>query len=118
MTVVLSLSTERLNRLPFQLDRWKGPMSLIIQCNEDEIRTVTSIISTVRRSNIRFTLYILKDVPKGQKKCSFVTLNTTVINYDSCFAYNVLRDLAIESIQTTHYLILDGDAILSSIMNE
>ena len=38
-----------------------------------------------------------------------------IVLADSCFPINVLRDLGIETIQTTHYFILDGDAVISSM---
>ena len=114
VTLVMSLSTDRVDRLPFHLNRWHEPMSIVIQLNEDELSTIASIISTINRPNIRFTLYILKNIPLRKKKCSFVTMNKKEIHYDSCFAYNELRDLAIETIHTTHYFLIDGDAIITS----
>ena len=115
VTLTMSLSTDRMDRLPFHLYRWHEPMSIVIQLYEDELSTIASIISGIQRPNIRFTLYILKNVPRGRKGFSFITMNNKVIYYKSCFAYNELRDLAIETIQTTHYLMIDGDAIITSM---
>ena len=113
----MSLSTERMDRLPFHLNRWHEPMSIVIQLYEDELSSIASIITRIQRPNIRFTFYVLKNVPRGIKGCSFITMNNRKIYYESCFSYNELRDLAIETIQTTHYLMIDGDAIITS-MNE
>ena len=117
VTLVMSLSTDRMDRLPFHLNRWHEPMCIVIQLYEDELSSIASIITRIQRPNIRFTFYVLKNVPRGRKGCSFITMNNRKIYYESCFAYNELRDLAIETIQTTHYLMIDGDAIITS-MNE
>ena len=48
-------------------------------------------------------------------RCSFQTINNMTTYYRLCFAINVLRNLAIETIRTTHYMIVDGDSIISSM---
>ena len=82
---------------------------------EDDISTVATVVSNITRPNIRFTFYILKNSDKGQAKCSYVRKLSEIVLADSCFPINVLRDLGIETIQTTHYFILDGDAVISSM---
>lgn len=115
VTVVTLLSTHRLDRLQFHLDRWHEPLSIVIQMGEDDISTVATVVSNITRPNIRFTFYILKNIEKGQARCSYVRKSGEIVLTDSCFPINVLRDLGIETIQTTHYFILDGDAVISSM---
>ena len=77
--------------------------------NEDELPTIAQVISTINRPNIRFTLYIAKN-----SSCNYVAESRKVYHFDHCFVINELRDLAIETIETTHFMVIDGDGILSS----
>ena len=104
-----------MNRLPFQLERWNGNMSITILLEKHELPYIASIVSTINHSSIRFTLYILEDSSTKKYHCSVVLPQFERQYYHYCFPYNVLRDLAIESIQTSHYLLIDSDAILSSM---
>ena len=49
VTMTFTLTTDRLNRLPLQFKRWKGPMSLAIQLDEEELPKVARIISKNNR---------------------------------------------------------------------
>ena len=70
-------------------------------------------MNAIQRKNIRITFYIIKEQPKSNYHCTFISMNRTKVRYTTCFVFNELRDLAIESIQTTHFLLTDGDAIIS-----
>lgn len=113
--MTLTLSPNRLDRLPLHMQRWKGPMSIAIQLNEEELQETVKIINSIHRKNIRFTFYVVKQLPTNNYHCSFISMNRTTVYYDSCFVINELRNLAIESIHTTHFMLIDGDAIISSI---
>lgn len=112
--MILPLSLNRLDRLPLHFSRWKGEMSIVIQCNEEEIMDLITVISDIKRMNIRFTFYIVKHLDV-ESKCSFKTKDGSLIYYKTCYVINELRNLAIETIQTTHYMLIDGDAIISCI---
>lgn len=114
VTVTFTMTSNRLNRLPLQFQRWKGPMSLAIQLDEEELPTVARILSKINRTNIRYTLYITKNIGKNIPRCTFIAMNGTSLFYNRCFVINELRNLTIESIQTTHFMIIDSDGIISS----
>ena len=112
MTLLLSL--DRFDRLPYHLDRWKGPISIAIQINEEELEELYDFISPIQRNNIRFSFYIVqKPLVKNQPRCTFITMNGESLSLPNCFVYNVLRNLAIETITTSHFLLVDGDGIIS-----
>ena len=90
-------------------------MSVAIQLDEEELPKVAKYLSKMTRSNVRFTLYVVRNIRKMIKHCSFITLNGSSVFYDRCFVINELRNLAIETIQTTHFMLIDGDSIISSI---
>ena len=113
MTLFLSLN--RFDRLPYHLNRWKGPMSIAIQINEEELEEMIDEIVKIQRNNIRFTFYIVQKTVENEPRCSFITMNGKSIPLQNCFVYNVLRNLAIETITTSHFLLIDGDGIISSI---
>lgn len=116
--MTLPLSPKRMDRLPLHFDRWKGPMSIVIQLNEEEMENVAKIVSAIQRENVRFTFYIIKKpIPETRSyRCTFISYNRTKVHYETCFVINVLRNLAIETIRTTHFMIVDGDGIVSCIM--
>ena len=89
-------------------------MSLAIQLDEEELPRVARILSKINRTNIRYTLYITKNIGKNIPRCTFIAMNGTSLFYNRCFVINELRNLAIESIQTTHFMIIDSDGIISS----
>ena len=103
-----------MDRFPLHLKRWKGPMSIAIQLEEDELEQMASTLLSLSRRDIRFTLYIVKKITLSFK-CTFQTMKNKTERLQSCFVINELRNLAIETIRTTHYLLVDGDGLVSSI---
>ena len=88
-------------------------MSISIQLKEEEFEETVKIVNAIHRKNIRITFYIIKEKPKSNYHCKFISKKGIKIRYTTCFVFNELRDLAIESIQTTHFLLTDGDSIIS-----
>ena len=89
-------------------------MSIAIQINEEEFEEMLNEIGKIQRSNIRFTFYIVQKKPENEPRCNIITINGKSISLQNCFVYNVLRNLAIETITTSHFLLIDGDGIISS----
>ena len=114
--MTLPLSPKRMDRLPLHFDRWKGPMSVVIQLNEEEMEDVAKIVNSIQRKNVRFTFYIIKKPETKSYRCTFISYNRTAVHYETCFVINVLRNLAIETIRTTHFMVVDGDGIISSMI--
>ena len=113
VTMTLPLSLNRMDRLYLHFDRWKGPMSIAVQVNEEELDKLFRIINAIKRNNIRFTFYIVKKPIESDYRCTFKSYNNSNIYYESCYVINVLRNLAIETIRTSHFMIIDGDGIVS-----
>ena len=90
-------------------------MSVAIQLDEEELPKVAKLLGRMTRSNVRFTLYVVKNTGKIIPRCSFIAMNASSVLYDRCFVINELRNLAIETIQTTRFMLIDGDSIISSI---
>ena len=107
--MALMLTANRMNRFPFHIERWEKNISVAIETSEEELPSLVKTIALVKRDNIRYTFQVIKKTKEG---CRFFYNNRTII-YDSCFDINLLRDLAIETVTTTHFLIVDGDAIIS-----
>ena len=87
---------------------------LLFNSMKRELPKVARILSKINRTNIRYTFYITKNIGKDIPRCTFIAMNGTSLLYNRCFVINELRNLAIESIQTTHYMIIDSDGIISS----
>ena len=113
VTMTLPLSLNRMDRLYLHFSRWKGPMSIAVQVNEEDLMDLIRIVNAIRKINVRFTFYIVKKPIDSKYRCTFKSMNGTVVHYESCYAINVLRNLAMETIKTSHFMIIDGDGIVS-----
>ena len=105
----------RINRLPFILKRWKGRISLSILAKESEFATLAGVLtnySSTRR--LMFSVYITKTITKNNTPF-YVQQNGKHLNYSEGFyPINTMRNLAIESISTTHCLVADVDMFPSN----
>ena len=107
-----SFSFNRFDRIKYFTQRWKGPMSIACFIQQNEIASFVKSLSPYFGLPITFIVYIpqkahrsnyfIKD--NGEKKVFICTL----------YPMNLLRDLAIESIHTTHYMNIDADLFVSS----
>ena len=112
-------SLDRLDRMPFVLQRWNGSLSLSFFLHENEVSKLDETLSPFLYDRITYTFYIVKTVTneadspyyvKNMKRGTFIMFNQPI------FPLNTLRDLAIESIDTTHYLLIDIDFFTSSTL--
>ena len=115
-------TTNRLNRfdrLPFMLDRWRGMVSIGVFITEKEIDTLSHLLFRfISKPRIVYAIYVQKDITK--ENTPFYTYpNGTVLYYpQGMYPLNMLRDLSIESISTTHFLLIDADVFLSRSMKK
>ena len=83
---------ERLSFLPLLLKRWPSYFTIALQLKEMEKALVIHKITSLQLPDrVSIILYITTNKSKG-------------------FYVNKLRNVAIKSIRTTHFLILDMDA--------
>lgn len=106
----------RIDRLPFILPRWRGKISIAIYLEESELHILEENLSELAyRRNIVYTFYIRKEQPSVLP--SFLTFqNTTLLYPNGLYPMNILRDLSIEAITTSHYVLLDIDILMSSTL--
>ena len=99
-----------MNRLPFILKRWKGAISLSVLVKESEVESLADhVLECAGLRRIVFTVYVTKTITKSTIPF-YVLADGTHLNYsDGFYPINTLRNLAIESISTTHLLIADTD---------
>ncbi|KAK8832486.1 hypothetical protein WA577_002959 [Blastocystis sp. JDR] len=113
-TLSLQLSMDRVTRLPYIFERWKGAVSIGIMIKESEIEEAAKMIQRfMKKSKLVFTIYIQKTITES---------NTPYYSYpdgkkqyfpNGMYPVNIMRDLSIESITTTHYMLTDVDVFLS-----
>ena len=103
-----------MNRLPFILKRWKGVISLSVLVKESEVESLANrILGCAGLRRIVFTVYVTKTITKSTIPF-YVLADGTHLNYPNGFyPINTLRNLAIESVSTTHCLIADMDMLPS-----
>ena len=112
VTLVTQLTVDRLNRLPYLLRRWRGPISCTLFVQEDEMEKAAAYMSSIVGRRVIFNVYI----PRVSNTTSafFVDVKSKIGLKGNLYPINELRDFAIESIETTHYLLLDVDVFPSN----
>ena len=88
-------------------------MSIACFIQQDEFASFAESISAYFGLPITFIVYI----PMTSKGASYYIRNngTRKVFNTTLYPVNLLRDLSIESIQTTHYMNIDADLFVSSL---
>ena len=90
-------------------------MSIMIM--ESELHSVIDLIQAYEHyRQITFLLYIIKDQTSIQGRSIFYDTTGPSYSNETIFPINLLRDLAIESIETTHYFVSDIDVFSSETL--
>lgn len=102
------------------LKRWNGPMSLCLYLREIQMNKIDTILSPYMKSNITWTFYVVKTVHSGTYATHVNSLkkNDVTTFRNPIFPINLVRDLAIESIDTTHFLFADIDYFVSKTLRQ
>lgn len=116
----MSNRLDRANRLPYLLTRWKGPLALTLFADIANFTEVQSFINSINsRMNITLVLYLTNFNLKNGSNYILSFNNNTITRvyfHQPIFPINLLRSLAIHSIQTTHYTVIDIDLLLSNTL--
>ena len=90
-------------------------MSIMIM--ESELHLAIDLIQAYEHyRQITFLLYIIKDQPSIKSRSIFYDTTGPSYSNETIFPINLLRDLAIESIETTHYFVSDIDVFSSETL--
>ena len=93
------------------MKRWRGPISTVLFIEEDQLRDVAAFILQQKRTNIMYSLYIRHSFSSN---IPYVTRKGKRVYYvNGIYPTNTLRNIGIESILTSHYLLLNIDTIPS-----
>lgn len=117
VTLITILTLNRKDRLPYLMKRWKHRINMAIFLRERDIPEVKQLIndySSYRR--IKFILYIVKDEVDTPYRSIYFDPVKPLYSNETIFPINVLRDLAIESIETTHFYVSDIDVFASDTL--
>ena len=84
---------------------------------ESELHSVIELIQAYEHyRQITFLLYIIKDKSSIQGRSIFYDTKGPSYSNETTFPINLLRDLAIESIETTHFFVSDIDVFSSETL--
>ena len=117
-----SLSTprlDRMDRIPYLIKRWKRDISIAVFLEEKDVpqleRTIMEFTSLKR---IVFSFYIRRTItPSNTPYYRKDKINMKHFN-NGLYPMDIMRDMAIESIETTHYLLLDIDIFISTTLEQ
>ena len=117
VTLITILTLNRQDRLPYLMKRWKHRIMMSIMIMESEIPNVIKLINDYKNyQRITYLLYIIKEKPSFQGRSIFFDSTGPTFSNETIFPINLLRDLAIESIETTHYFVSDIDVFTSETL--
>lgn len=86
---------------------------------ESELHSVIELIQAYEHyRQITFLLYIINDKPSIPSRSIFYDTTGPSYSNETTFPINLLRDLAIESIETTHFFVSDIDVFSSETLYE
>lgn len=92
-------------------------MSVAVFATEDEVKDVAfDIINYKSARSIVYTIYVQKRISSSNTP---YYLNREGVRFEypeGVYPLNVLRNLAIESITTSHYMLIDADVFLSTTL--
>ena len=116
-SVPLTPRLNRFERLPYIMDRWNASMSIAVFATEEEVKDVAfDMINYKSSQSIVYTIYVRKRISSSNTP---YYLNREGVRFeypDGVYPLNVLRNLAIESITTSHYMLIDADVFLSTTL--
>lgn len=114
VTLITVLTLDRQDRLPYLVKRWKHRIVMSIFLKESELPRTEQIVNIYKNEKrITFLLYIISEDYKSFYKSIFYDVKGPQYYNETMFPINLLRDLAIETIETTHYFISDIDVFSS-----
>ena len=112
VTLVTQISLSRIDRLPYHLARWKELKVILIMVTRSNLQEAWTKLAAFKESSLRFILYVVD--PQFTPYFINTTDPWTVLQRTRPFySLNLFRDIAIESITTTHFLMIDGDVFVS-----
>lgn len=117
VTLITILTLVRKDRLPYLMKRWKHRINMVIFVTENEIDELKEVIDSYKSyKRITFILYIVKSRIGSRYQSIYYDEKKPVYRNNTIFPINVLRDLAIEFIDTTHYFVSDIDVFSSDTL--
>ena len=112
---IILFRINRFDRIPYLLERWRGVIILSVFLKEEEMKDIDYYINRYGNSRITFVLYIAKFDEINNVYGYYIDYSSRKIQYQNpIYPLNLMRDLAIESIRTSHYLLIDIDFFISS----
>lgn len=99
------------------MKRWQHRISLVFFIEENDLYKMGKVIDEYRKYNrITFILYIVNHRKESSWQSIYYDISHPVVSNETIFPINILRDLAIEFIDTTHYFVSDIDVFSSDTL--
>ena len=108
-----------MDRIPYLIKRWKRDISIAVFLEEKDISQLESAITKFTSlKRIVFSFYIRKAITPSNTP--YYRKDKTNVKYfdNGLYPMNIMRDMAIETVETTHYLLLDIDTFISTTLEQ
>ena len=108
-----------MDRIPYLIKRWKRDISIAVFLEEKDIPQLETVITKFTSlKRIVFSFYIRKTITPSNTP--YYRKDKTNVKYfdNGLYPMNIMRDMAIESVETTHYLLLDIDTFISTTLEQ
>ncbi|KAM7456586.1 hypothetical protein BLSTO_02654 [Blastocystis sp. subtype 1] len=107
----------RFNRFPFILQRWPGYVSVAIFVKQSEVPALAEKMAQfAAERRVIYTVYVQKTIDPENPPFYMMPNKEKRLYPKGLYPLNILRDLAIESIHTTHFFMIDADVFLSKTL--
>ena len=105
ITITAHLGVSKLNRFQIMIERWKGPISAAVYITSpSEIQTLLEFQYSQNEPYPSTSFQILLDQSSGF--------------YKGAYPYNVLRQLALDSVATEYFLTMDVDFVTTTTCHQ
>ena len=113
----LTRRLNRFNRFPFILQRWPGYVSVAIFVKQSEVSALAEKMAQfAAERRVIYTVYVQKTIDPENPPFYVMPNKEKRLYPKGLYPLNILRDLAIESIHTTHFFMIDADVFLSKTL--
>lgn len=113
---------DRQDRIPFILSRWDGPIVIVVALSFSETEDVEDFINLCSSNrNVIIHFYVYENTLYNDCDDNYIINVNNKLVFKDChtapfYPINLLRDIGINSIMTTHYTAIDVDLLISTTM--
>lgn len=114
-------SLDKQDRLQNLLNRWNGPVVIVIALSIEETEGAIQLIKQINDKSVLIHLYIRENDIYNNCDDNFIMSLHNNILFRDChtlplYPTNLLRAIGVNTVKTTHYTVVDSDLFISNTL--